>query len=108
MHSRENQNEDATHEASTEYVAALEGLPRADYLKERETLIEGERNAAENFDKAMLALSGGVFAVSLTFIQDIVPDPVATPLLLVSWLGFALSLLATLVSFLSSQDAWRR
>lgn len=85
----------------------LEGLPRADYLKEREALIEGERTAAESFDKAMLALSGGVFALSITFIKEIAPKPTETEWLLVAWLGFALALLSTLASFLSSQEAWR-
>ena len=53
-------------------------MPRADYLKEHDGLVEGERHAAENFDKAMLALSGGVFALSITFIKELAPEPIET------------------------------
>ncbi len=83
------------------------GMSRAEYLEERDTLIEGERNASESFDKAMLTLSGGVFALSITFVKEIAPQPIGTGWLLSAWIGFAISLLATLISFLSSQEAWR-
>jgi hypothetical protein len=55
-----------------------------------------------------VALCGGVFALSITFFKDIAPTPTGTIWLLLAWISFACSLLATLVSFLFSQDAWRR
>lgn len=59
------------------------------------------RSGTENFDKNLLALSSGALGVSLAFIKDIVPLGQAhlIPLLVISWITFALCILVTLASF---------
>ena len=80
------------------------------YLAERKALVEAEQEGAKFFDKAILTLTAGAFGLSLTFIRQIVPSiKYCTKFLLIlGWTGFCLSLLSTLVSFLTSQAACRR
>jgi len=58
------------------------------------------------FDKSILTLAGGVFGLSLTFIKQI-PHTNCVLLLFISWILFVLSIVSTLVSMLTSQDATR-
>jgi len=56
------------------------------------------------FDKSMLALAGGVFGLSLTFIKQI-PHTNYIGFLRYSWILYIFSILATLISMLVSQSA---
>ncbi|MBI4823181.1 MAG: hypothetical protein HY805_02990 [Nitrospirae bacterium] len=75
----------------------------------RKLLIEAERETAQQFDKAILTLAAGALALSITFIKQIAPDPkpVSKYFLLGAWIFFCLSMLSTLISFLTSQKACR-
>lgn len=71
--------------------------------------LEAQRQAVyDQFDKAILTLSGGALALSIGFVKDVVPLSRAhwKPLLVASWLLFALAVLSTVVSFLVSQRAY--
>ncbi len=80
------------------------------YLDERKALIDAEHESARLFDKAILTLTSGAFGLSLAFIRQIVPSiKCGTKLFLIfGWMGFSLSLLSTLISFLISQFACRK
>jgi hypothetical protein len=86
-------------------MQTYEDRRRHEYWEDRSSLIAGHREAAQSFDKAMLTLSGGALALSLTFIHDIAPQPVAEGWLLAAWIFFGLALIATSSSFLASQYA---
>ena len=81
---------------------------RETYLAERKLLIELECESARTFDKAMITLSAGALGLSITFIKQVAPMPLAGCLLYVAWGGFILALLSTLSSFLFSQSAMRK
>jgi hypothetical protein len=80
------------------------------YRRGRTNLELGRRTAYVEFDKAVLALSGGGLAVSISFIRDLVPNaaPSSLTILWVSWLLYASSMTFTLFSFLFSQWAFDR
>ncbi len=80
------------------------------YLEERKLLIEAERETAQQFDKAILTLAAGALALSITFINQIAPKPKLYSIywLIIAWSFFCLSLLSTLISFLTSQAACRK
>ena len=80
------------------------------YTEERKLLITAERETAQQFDKAILTLAAGALALSLTFIKQIAPNPIPNSIfyLIVAWISFCLSMLSTLVSFLTSQIACRK
>ena len=77
------------------------------YLEERKSLVDAEREGSRLFDKAILTLTAGAFGLSLTFIRQMAPDIKSGTafLLICAWVGFCLSLLFTLISFLTSQSA---
>jgi hypothetical protein len=79
------------------------------YLEERTQLITAERDTAKQFDKAILTLSAGALALSITFIKQIASQPKQNSIywLIAAWSFFCLSLLSTLISFLTSQAACR-
>lgn len=79
------------------------------YLEERKLLVSAERESAQQFDKSILTLSAGALALSITFIDKLVPHPKESSIffLVGAWGLFCLSLLITLVSFLTSQAACR-
>lgn len=81
---------------------------RREYLEERRLAIDAEGEVATSFDKAMLTLSAGALALSISFIHQVAPAPRYVCLLLVVWAGFVAALLATLVSFLVGQVSMRR
>jgi hypothetical protein len=62
------------------------------------------------FDRSILMLAAGAFAVSLTFVRQIVPPgrPQARWVLGLAWVLIGASLLSTLFSLLSSQSACQR
>lgn len=77
------------------------------YLEERKLLVEAEREGARTFDKAILTLAAGALALSMTFLEKVVPIAQATTLwsLASSWAAFGLSIFLILFSFLTSQWA---
>ena len=80
------------------------------YLDERKQLIDSERKTAQQFDKGILTLAAGALALSITFINQIAPLPKADSMhwLIIAWSSLCLSLLSTLISFLTSQVACRK
>ena len=77
------------------------------YLDERKSLIKFKFEETRLFDKAIITLAAGALGLSLTFIRQIAPDPKSwtIPILAIAWVSFCLSILSTLVSFLTSQHA---
>ncbi len=73
----------------------------------RDHLVEAGHTASRDYDRAIMALSGGALGVSLAFVRDLVPHPREVLWLMLAWGLFATSLLAILVSFLTSQAAIR-
>ena len=84
-------------------------LERETYLQERRSLFEGESEQSRLFDRAVLTLAAGALGLSITFIHDIVPkyDENTVIWLIYSWFGFISSMILTLVSFQTSQQAIR-
>jgi hypothetical protein len=78
------------------------------YLEAKKYVQDGLKTSAEQYDKAMLALAGGVFGVSIAFLKDIAPDfiPWTGRILLWAWGAFLVSMCSTLWSFLTSQSAF--
>ena len=77
------------------------------YLEERKTLVNFQYETSRSLDKAILTLSSGAFGVSFAFIKQIVPQIKKDSLSILeySWLLFGLSIILTLISFLTSQWA---
>jgi hypothetical protein len=77
------------------------------YLEERKSLVEAEGEQSQLFDKAILTLAGGAFGLSLTFIKEIISNhkPIQISWLILAWIFFIVSMLSTLISFLTSQCA---
>jgi len=79
------------------------------YLEERKLLVDAKREESRLFDKAILTLAAGAFGLSLAFIRQIVPSNGIKPgtmfMLIFAWAWFCISLLSTLISFLTSQSA---
>lgn len=78
--------------------------------KYRDVLVEADHLASLNYDKAVMTLSGGALGISITFLKDIVPMPLATTkiLLYISWIAFAISLASILTSYLFSMASLRK
>jgi len=78
------------------------------YLGERNLLIEAQQQSYQQFDKAILTLSSGGLGVSIIFLRDILPLEQITNyyFLIGSWMLFTISILSTLISFLTSQYAY--
>jgi hypothetical protein len=64
---------------------------------------------SENFDRSILTLSASGLGLSLVFIKDIAPlkDAIFRQFLLGSWIFFTAAIIATIVSFMTSQQAIR-
>lgn len=77
------------------------------YLDERKLLVDLEQKSADQHDKAMLTLTAGGLALSITFLEKIAPNPLPETLWLIgcSWGCFITSLFAILASFQTSQWA---
>lgn len=81
---------------------------RREYMDLRKVYMAGEQQAYDDFDKAMLTLAGGAFGLSVLFVQQFAPNPIMTWLLFTAWCCFIISLLATMISFMTSQKAFRK
>jgi nitrate reductase NapE component len=83
------------------------GVALVDYRKALEKVYERQ---SETYDKTIVTLSGGALALSITFVHEIVKSPLPETLWLLAtaWGAFACSILASLVSLLTSQWALRK
>jgi len=70
---------------------------------ERERLVEAHHVATRDFDRAVITLSGGALALSVTFIHDVVPHAHETWRLVGAWSLLGASLLLMVASFVTSQ-----
>ena len=77
------------------------------YHSERNSLIEEERQQSRLYDRGLLSLAAGAFGLSFLFVRSI-ESPTELKFLFLGWLGFGISLLITMVSFLTSQESYRR
>jgi hypothetical protein len=76
----------------------------------RNHLILAEQKAQEDFDKAILTLSGGALGILFAFIKDIVDvGNFSEPLFLfLSWVAWGLSIISVLTSYFCSHLALRK
>ena len=79
-------------------------------LAYRDHLIKAEQKAQEDFDKTVIALSGGALGISFAFITDVVgPDGLVKLCLLYwAWVMWGTSLIAVLFSYFFSHLALRK
>lgn len=65
---------------------------------------------SKSLDRWLLTLAGGTFGLSMIFIYQIAPSPKSDSIgwLITGWVFCGLSILSTLLSFLSSQEACDR
>ncbi len=78
------------------------------FIDERKELLSTAKEAAIQYAKAIMTLSAGALALSLTFMKDIAPNPLPNTLfyLKTSWFLFCSSLIAIVISFLLSEFAF--
>lgn len=76
----------------------------------RSTLVALESQMQSAYDKAVMTLSGGALAVSMTFVKDIADKAALrnTGCLLTAWIMWGLSVAVTLASFYTSSLALRK
>ncbi len=75
----------------------------------RKDYVESEHHAQDQFDKAVLTLSGGAFGVSFAFMNDVVgDDPHYLLWILLAWSAWGLSITLILITFYTSNEAFRR
>ena len=86
-------------------------MERQDDLQNyRDLLTELEQKSYEDYDKALLTMSGGALAISFAFLKNIVgEDPVlCRSLLIIAWSLWTATILTVISSFLISQRAFRK
>lgn len=76
----------------------------------RKALLTLEQQMQSEYDKAILALSGGALGVSMTFLKDVVikHEVQGGGYLLTAWVCWGLSITCTLFSYYTSAQALRR
>ncbi|MCD6184643.1 MAG: hypothetical protein J7K84_02450 [Deltaproteobacteria bacterium] len=86
-----------------------EPIEKEIYLKIRQSYDEAELEVSGRYDKWILTLSGGALGLSITFIEKIAKNPTPDTLfwLKFSWGCLVISLLAALLSLVTSQSAIR-
>ena len=89
-------------------------MPKENFMEEqmeayRQHLILAEQKAQEDYDKTVLALSGGALGISFAFLKDIATKPYnCTSTLFIAWLMWGGSVGVVLVSYFFSQMALRK
>ena len=80
------------------------------YIQHRRDLILGKCEQYRSFDKNILTLASGGLGLSIIFVQHVAPKPVcwSFPFLILTWVCLLLSILSTLISFLTSQEAFEK
>jgi hypothetical protein len=78
------------------------------YLAHREQLLKGELDAASKFDQYLITLSSSAIGLSILYLGQVAQNPSedAIGLLVKSWFLFTCTLIAMLVLFLVTQNAW--
>lgn len=86
------------------------GVAMSDLTSYRDQLVQAYMEESKAFDKAVMTLSGGTLGLSLTFIKDVVrePRPGTITLLALAWTALGFSIVAILISMLTSQGALRK
>ena len=86
-----------------------EPLDPKTYISTRKSYDEAELEVSGRYDKWILTLSGGALGLSITFMDKIAKNPSQDTLLWLklSWGSLVFSLLAALLSLLTSQSAIR-
>lgn len=82
----------------------------AAYIESYKIHVEGKRDTSKSYDQAMLMLSAGALGLSVTFVQNFVPDDKPAQLeylLFAAWVLFTVALSCTLTSFLTAHEAYR-
>lgn len=76
----------------------------------RRWLVQAEQKAQDDYDKTVLALSGGALGISFAFVKEIIGEkPIEQSWLLVSaWLAWAASTMVMLASYYFSRKALRK
>ena len=76
----------------------------------RRHLYEALHAASRDYDQAILTLAAGTLALSVTFLHDIAPTPIAWTrvLLLGAWGSLGAALIAIVASFVTSQWVLRQ
>lgn len=86
-------------------------MPYSDYLEERRRLIEARQRAEQRTDHLVTTGAAGALVLSITFLENIAPAPVATsrPFLIAAWaillVCLALNLASTIISRRAFDDA---
>lgn len=80
------------------------------YISERNALVEGEKSQSNSFDKYLLTFAAGTFGITITFMDLILSEILPNTKWMVStaWGLLATSILFILISFLTSQIAYRK
>ena len=80
------------------------------YQKYRDQLLQSLLSNSENYDRSILTLSTAALGLSISVIRDFVPvsKMICESLLYISWSFYAVSILATILSFVSSQWGIKR
>ncbi len=86
-----------------------EPLDQETYISTRKFYDEAELEVSRRYDKWILTLSGGALGLSITFMDKIAKNPTKDTLLWLklSWGSLVFSLLAALLSLVTSQSAIR-
>lgn len=80
------------------------------YREERQALIKAGKDSIYQFDKTILTLSAGALGISIAFIDKIAPNPKPWSLwlLYICWIVICISMVSTLISFITSSKAHSR
>ncbi|MCK5564326.1 MAG: hypothetical protein KAJ07_03695 [Planctomycetes bacterium] len=76
------------------------------FLDHRQTLIESRFQISIGLDKAILTLSAGALAISMTFITDIIKTPTSIWQLITAWFLFGVAIASDLLSIYFCQMAY--
>ena len=95
-------------EQNASFPLGADGRTYQQYFDERKMLADGERAAAEGFDKTLLTLSAGAIALSVTFVEKLGAAGILKPLLYASWFFLVSGLLLNVRAFLLRQTGFQR
>lgn len=76
----------------------------------RQWLVAAEQKSQEEFDKTVLALSGGGLGLTFAFLENVIGDRpvVCTSALMAAWMAWGLSVISVLSSYYFSHLALRK
>lgn len=90
-------------------IKLSEKLSEEEWRSHRQILLQAEKEQAAAVDKHLLALSSGAIGLSAVFLFNLGHQAQrwSVSFLVASWFSFGISIVTTLVSFLSSQAGYR-